>query len=112
MLRSGDRLSPAANRPNRPNCAPRPASPGSGREQGERPKAYDLLAPVYGWFTEGFDTADLKEAKALLVHRGVQKIHPVGVPVWLAPRKWGVRRQRRMNFLSAPVHSTRWRDLI
>jgi predicted ATPase len=35
-------------------------------EQGERQKAYDLLAPVYGWFTEGFDTADLKEAKALL----------------------------------------------
>ena len=28
--------------------------------------AYDLLAPVYGWFTEGFDTADLQEAKALL----------------------------------------------
>ncbi len=27
---------------------------------------YDLLAPVYGWFTEGFDTADLQEAKALL----------------------------------------------
>ena len=26
----------------------------------------DLLAPVYGWFTEGFDTADLKDAKALL----------------------------------------------
>jgi predicted ATPase len=35
-------------------------------EQGERQKARDLLAPVYGWFTEGFDTADLKEAKALL----------------------------------------------
>jgi predicted ATPase len=35
-------------------------------EQGERRKAYDLLAPVYGWFTEGFETADLKEAKALL----------------------------------------------
>ena len=35
-------------------------------EQGERQKAYDLLAPVYGWFTEGFDTADLKDAKALL----------------------------------------------
>jgi len=34
--------------------------------QGERQKAGDLLAPVYGWFTEGFDTADLKEAKALL----------------------------------------------
>ena len=28
--------------------------------------AYDLLAPVYGWFTEGFDSADLKDAKALL----------------------------------------------
>ena len=36
------------------------------RDQGERQQARDLLAPVYGWFTEGFDTADLKEAKALL----------------------------------------------
>jgi class 3 adenylate cyclase/predicted ATPase len=36
------------------------------REQGRRAEAYDLLAPVYGWFTEGFDTADLKEARALL----------------------------------------------
>ena len=35
-------------------------------ERGRRAKAHDLLAPVYGWFTEGFDTADLKEAKALL----------------------------------------------
>jgi predicted ATPase len=35
-------------------------------EQGRRSEARDLLAPVYGWFTEGFDTADLKEAKALL----------------------------------------------
>jgi predicted ATPase len=34
--------------------------------QGKRPAAYDLLAPVYGWFTEGFDTADLQEARALL----------------------------------------------
>jgi predicted ATPase len=34
-------------------------------EQGRRSEARDLLAPVYGWFTEGFDTADLKEAKAL-----------------------------------------------
>jgi predicted ATPase len=34
--------------------------------QGKRQEAYDLLAPVYGWFTEGFDTADLKDAKALL----------------------------------------------
>jgi predicted ATPase len=36
------------------------------REQGERAQAHDLLAPVYDWFTEGFDTLDLKEAKALL----------------------------------------------
>jgi predicted ATPase len=35
-------------------------------QQGKRQDAHDLLAPVYGWFTEGFDTADLKDAKALL----------------------------------------------
>ena len=36
------------------------------RNQGQRTEARDLLAPVYGWFTEGFDTPDLKEAKAML----------------------------------------------
>jgi predicted ATPase len=36
------------------------------RNQGRHAEAHDLLAPVYGWFTEGFDTADLKDAKALL----------------------------------------------
>jgi predicted ATPase len=36
------------------------------RDQGKRDEANGLLAPVYGWFTEGFDTLDLKEAKALL----------------------------------------------
>ena len=36
------------------------------RDQGKGVEARDLLAPVYGWFTEGFDTLDLKEAKALL----------------------------------------------
>jgi predicted ATPase len=36
------------------------------RDQGKRNEAHDLLAPVYGWFTEGFDTRDLKEAKTLL----------------------------------------------
>ena len=36
------------------------------RDQDEREQAHDLLAPVYDWFTEGFDTLDLKEAKALL----------------------------------------------
>ena len=37
-----------------------------GAIRASAPKAHDLLAPVYGWFTEGFDTADLKDAKALL----------------------------------------------
>ena len=36
------------------------------RDQGKVQQARDLLAPVYEWFTEGFDTRDLKEAKALL----------------------------------------------
>jgi predicted ATPase len=36
------------------------------QSQGKRQEAYDLLAPVYNWFTEGFDTADLIDAKALL----------------------------------------------
>ena len=36
------------------------------QQQGKRAEAYDLLASIYGWFTEGFDTADLQEAKALL----------------------------------------------
>jgi predicted ATPase len=36
------------------------------RDQGKREEAHELLAPVYGWFTEGFDTLDLKEAKTLL----------------------------------------------
>ena len=36
------------------------------RDQGKRTEARDLLAPIYGWFTEGFDTLDLKQAKALL----------------------------------------------
>jgi predicted ATPase len=36
------------------------------QRQGKQAAAYDLLAPVYGWFTEGFDTPDLQEAKALL----------------------------------------------
>jgi predicted ATPase len=34
------------------------------RDQGKRDEARDLLAPVHGWFTEGLDTLDLKEAKA------------------------------------------------
>jgi len=39
-------------------------------EQGRHTQAHDLLAPIYGWFTEGFGTPDLKEAKALLDELG------------------------------------------
>jgi predicted ATPase len=40
------------------------------QQQGKRQDAYELLAPVYNWFTEGFDTADLQDAKALLDELG------------------------------------------
>ena len=40
------------------------------QSQGKRQEAYELLAPVYGWFTEGFDTKDLQEAKSLLTELG------------------------------------------
>ena len=40
------------------------------QQQGKQAEAHALLAPVYGWFTEGFDTADLQEAKALLEELG------------------------------------------
>jgi predicted ATPase len=36
------------------------------QQQGRQTEAHALLAPIYGWFTEGFDTADLQEAKVLL----------------------------------------------
>jgi hypothetical protein len=54
-----------ASRPGRLSCARLPASPASGaiRASGSRPTT---CWSVYGWFTEGFDTLDLKEAKALL----------------------------------------------
>ena len=40
------------------------------QQQGQRTEARALLAPIYGWFTEGFDTADLQDAKALLEELG------------------------------------------
>jgi predicted ATPase len=40
------------------------------QQQGKRNAAHSLLAPIYGWFTEGFDTADLQEARALLEEIG------------------------------------------
>ena len=44
------------------DCKPR----ATARESGKRGEAHAILADIYGWFTEGFDTLDLKEAKALL----------------------------------------------
>ena len=41
------------------------------QRQGKRTEARELLAEIYGWFTEGFDTADLQEAKALLEELGI-----------------------------------------
>lgn len=38
----------------------------TGQSQGKRREAYELLEPVYSWFTEGFNTADLQDAKVLL----------------------------------------------
>jgi hypothetical protein len=40
------------------------------QQLGKRTAAHDLLAPVYGWFTEGFDTADLQETRELLEELG------------------------------------------
>ncbi len=47
------------------NCAQRPASRLLAK-QGKRNEARAILADIYNWFTEGFDTTDLKDAKALL----------------------------------------------
>jgi len=44
------------------------------QQQGKTTEAYELLAPVYNWFTEGFDTADLKDAKALLTELQDKKV--------------------------------------
>jgi predicted ATPase len=43
------------------------------QHQGKRDTARELLEPLYGWFTEGFDTADLQEAKALLTELSGEK---------------------------------------
>ena len=50
------------------------------RDLGRRAEAHDLFAPVYGWFTEGFETADLKDAKALLDEVGKLPVLAMGRP--------------------------------
>jgi hypothetical protein len=53
------------------DTAPRMEAQGVWQQQGKQAEARALLAPIYGWFTEGFDTADLREAKALREELGV-----------------------------------------
>ena len=65
-LSSSARCGGAPEREDVCGCALRPASPTCGANKGERTEADDLLAPVYGWFTEGFDTPVLRDARALL----------------------------------------------
>ena len=57
------------------------------RDQGKRDEARELLAPIYGWFTEGFDTLDLKEAKKLLdeLDAVMAPAQAFGEGWWLSP---------------------------
>jgi hypothetical protein len=49
------------------------------QNQGKRAEAHELLAPIYGWFTEGFDTADLQGANALLVTLGTGERESIAI---------------------------------
>ena len=62
----------------RSNKRTRPAARSRLRNQGKQDEARELLALVYGWFTEGFDTRDLKEAKVLLL-KELEKTDLAGV---------------------------------
>ncbi len=63
------------------------------QQQGKRAETYELLASIYGWCTEGFDTADLQEAKALLEElqgetwraQHVAETQPPTASHWIAP---------------------------
>ena len=59
-------LAGTAAEPLQPKSEPKPHDSAERRQLTARDQVRDLLAPVYGWFTEGFDTLALKEAKALL----------------------------------------------
>jgi hypothetical protein len=64
------------------------------QRQGKRTEAYDMLAPVYGWFTEGFDTADLQDAERcwkswqdnMVRHNTPCYTPPKSVSEWRHPR--------------------------
>jgi predicted ATPase len=62
------------------------------RDQGKVQQARELLAPVYGWFTEGFGTRDLKEAKALLEELAARKQTKTAICCGDTPKKSGTAR--------------------
>ena len=66
LFAPGPRPSPAASRQSRWELRAAMRLSRLWQHQGQRAVARELLAPIYGWFTEGFDTADLQEARALL----------------------------------------------
>jgi hypothetical protein len=65
------------------------------RDRGKRDEARDLLAPVYGWFTEGFDTLDLKRGQALTQRTGVMNFR-AAVCFWQISHHRGAVRERRL----------------
>jgi hypothetical protein len=67
------------------------------RDQGKMREARELLAPVYEWFTEGFDSLDLKEAKALL-----EELAPNGLTVRRRRRDGGIQRSGASREPGAP----------
>lgn len=62
----GSRAAPPPWPNDKQPCGADAGTPAAWRGQGKHADARDLLAPVYAWFTEGFATPDLKEAKAML----------------------------------------------
>ena len=84
------------------------------RGQGKRQQARDLLAPIYGWFTEGFDTLDLKQAKALLDDLAAMRAPVVDTSIGSAeihPRRRTTACSRRyptMRGRPAPGLRRRW----
>jgi predicted ATPase len=64
------------------------------RDQGRRAEARDLLAPVYGWFTEGFGTPDLKDAKILLEELNGEGVTELTARATSAPRPRSTRSKR------------------
>jgi hypothetical protein len=74
-------------------------------------EAYELLTPVYGWFTEGFDTKELKEARALLDKLGEPALNETAAAAALvapSPAVAGQLRAQRWN-TTPPGGIGRWR---